>query len=210
MQRARRARALRWCNRFICLQAFRQQQRHDRARSTTRQSLTGRVDTVIAHLIIPVQRPAGSKTGTGRESPLELGTSDRRAPPTHPALKIFLARFLLNDLASVGIIPGITVFLAALLLVSLNTMGFSNIGAALIKKHRRAHCTPLALLVKRLLVGNRWGRHNTAPFWSVRHHLLPCSGLFFRLMTGFMSTVSGTALANPILRQFGCRIGWRT
>ena len=146
--------------------------------------------------------------------PLELGTSDRRAPPTHPrpSLSIFLARFLLNDLASVGIIPGITVFLAAVLLVSLNTMGFSNIGAALITSIAVPVALPLlALLVKRLLVGNRWGRHNTAPFWSVRHFTyFLAQDCFFRLMTGFMSTVSGTALANPILRQFGCRIGRRT
>ena len=111
-----------------------------------------------------------------------------------------------------GIIPGITVFLAALLLVSLNTMGFSNIGAALITSIAVPVALPLlALLVKRLLVGNRWGRHNTAPFWSVRHFTyFLAQDCFFRLMTGFMSTVSGTALANPILRRFGCRIGRRT
>jgi serine acetyltransferase len=98
------------------------------------------------------------------------------------------------------------------LLVSLNIMGFSNVGAALITSIIVPLSMPLlALLVKLALVGNRWGRHNSAPFWSVRHFTyFLAQDCFFRLMTGFMATVSGTALANPILRRFGCRIGQRT
>ena len=146
--------------------------------------------------------------------PLEVGTDDPQGIPAHPApsLGIFLARFILNDLASVGIIPGITLFLATGLLVSLNIMGFSNMGAALITSIVVPLSLPLlALLVKLALVGNRWGRHNSAPFWSVRHFsYFLAQDCFFRLMTGFMSTVSGTALANPILRRFGCQIGQRT
>ena len=146
--------------------------------------------------------------------PLEVGTDDPQGIPAHPtpSLGIFLARFILNDLASVGIIPGITVFLATGLLVSLNIMGFSNVGAALITSIVVPLSLPLlALLIKLVLVGNSWGRHNSAPFWSVRHFsYFLAQDCFFRLMTGFMSTVSGTALANPILRRFGCRIGQRT
>lgn len=146
--------------------------------------------------------------------PLEMGATDPQSAPAHPvpSLGIFLARFLLNDLGSVGIIPGITVFLATGLLVSLNVMGFSNVAAALITSIVVPLSLPLlALLVKLILVGNRWGRQNSAPFWSVRHFTyFLAQDCFFRLMTGFMSTVSGTALANPILRRFGCRIGQRT
>ena len=146
--------------------------------------------------------------------PLEIGAANPQGEPAHPApsLGIFLLRFILNDLASVGVIPGITVFLATGLLVSLNIMGFSNVGAALITSIVVPLSLPLlALLVKLILVGNRWGRHNSAPFWSVRHFTyFLAQDCFFRLMTGFMSTVSGTALANPILRRFGCRIGQRT
>jgi serine acetyltransferase len=146
--------------------------------------------------------------------PLEMGATDPQSAPAHPvpSLGIFLTRFLLNDLGSVGIIPGITLFLATGLLVSLNTMGFSNVGAALITSIVVPLSMPLlALLVKLILVGNHWGRHNSAPFWSVRHFTyFLAQDCFFRLMTGFMSTVSGTALANPILRRFGCRIGQRT
>ena len=146
--------------------------------------------------------------------PLEMGAADPHSAPAHPvpSLGIFLARFILNDLASVGIIPGITMFLATGLLVSLNIMGFSNVGAALITSIVVPLSLPfLALLVKLILVGNRWGRHNSAPFWSVRHFsYFLAQDCFFRLMAGFMSMVSGTALANPILRRFGCRIGQRT
>jgi len=158
-------------------------------------------------------RPDNKRVLAGNP-PLELGTADPQSAPAHPqpSLGIFLARFLLNDLGSVGIIPGITVFLATGLLVSLNVMGFSNVGAALITSIVVPLSLPLlALLVKLILVGNRWGRHNSAPFWSVRHFTyFLAQDCFFRLMTGFMSAVSGTALANPILRRFGCRIGRRT
>jgi len=167
------------------------------------------------HLYRPqyTDRPDTKRVLAGNP-PLEIGTPDLHSPPVHPvpSLGIFLARFLLNDLASVGIIPGITVFLATGLLVSLNMMGFSNVGAALVTSIVVPLSLPLlALLVKQILVGNRWGRHNSAPFWSVRHFTyFLAQDCFFRLMTGFMSTVSGTALANPILRRFGCRIGQRT
>jgi non-ribosomal peptide synthetase-like protein len=158
-------------------------------------------------------RPDNKRVLAGNP-PLEIGAPDPQGAPVHPvpSLGIFLARFILNDLGSVGIIPGITVFLAAGLLVSLNVMGFSNVGAALITSIVVPLSLPLlALLIKLILVGNRWGRHNSAPFWSVRHFTyFLAQDCFFRLMTGFMSTISGTALANPILRRFGCRIGERT
>ena len=157
---------------------------------------------------------ADTKRVLAGNPPLEMGATGPQSAPAHPvpSLGIFLARFMLNDLASVGVIPGITVFLATGLLVSLNVMGFSNVGAALITSIAVPLSLPLlALLVKLILVGNRWGRHNSAPFWSVRHFsYFLAQDCFFRLMAGFMSTVSGTALANPILRRFGCRIGERT
>ena len=167
------------------------------------------------HLLRPqyTDRPDNKRVLAGNP-PLEMGATDPQSAPAHPvpSLGIFLARFILNDLASVGVIPGITVFLATGLLVSLNFMGFSNVGAALITSIVVPLSLPLlALLVKLILVGNHWGRHNSAPFWSVRHFsYFLAQDCFFRLMTGFMSTVSGTALANPILRRFGCRIGQRT
>jgi non-ribosomal peptide synthetase-like protein len=167
------------------------------------------------HLYRPqyTDRPDTKRVLAGNP-PLEMGAPDPQSAPAHPvpSLGIFLARFLLNDLASVGIIPGITLFLATGLLISLNIMGFSNVGAALITSIIVPLSMPLlALLVKLALVGNRWGRHNSAPFWSVRHFTyFLAQDCFFRLMTGFMATVSGTALANPILRRFGCRIGQRT
>ena len=146
--------------------------------------------------------------------PLEMGGMNPLSPPAHPSpsLGIFLARFVLNDVASVGIIPGVTIFLATCLLVTLNLYGFSNIAAALLASAIVPICLPLfALAIKVLLVGNRWGQQNTAAFWSMRHFTyFLAQDCFFRLMAGFMSTVSGTALANPILRRFGCRIGRRT
>lgn len=146
--------------------------------------------------------------------PLELGSSAQAQTASHPSpsLWIFLARFVLNDLASVGIIPGLTVFLAAALLISLNAMGFGNVTAALLASIVVPVALPfLTLAIKLLLVGNRWGREHSAPFWSVRHFsYFLAQDCFFRLLSGFLGTVSGTALANPLLRRFGCKIGKRT
>jgi len=158
-------------------------------------------------------RPDQQRTLAGNP-PLELRNVNPVASPVHPSpsLAIFIARFILNDLASVGIIPGITVFLATFLLVYLNIAGFSNIEAALLTSTIVPMCLPLlALGVKLLLVGNRWGTDHRAPFWSIRHFTyFLAQDCFFRLMTGFMGAVSGTALANPILRRFGCKIGRRS
>ena len=146
--------------------------------------------------------------------PLSLGATLQQAQPVHPKPSwwIFIMRFVLNDFASVGVVPGLTVFIATMLLVSLNAVGFSNIGAALITSILFPISLPLlALLIKYLLVGNSWGAKNSAPFWSVRHFAyFLAQDCFFRLMASFMSTVAGTALANPLLRRFGCRIGQRS
>ena len=177
--------------------------------------LLGVSTPVGPHLYRPSynNRPDPKRVLAGNPT-LEIGTASQQADPAHPkpSLGIFIARFLLNDIASVGVVPGITLFLATALLVSLNLAGFSNIEAALLTSGIVPMALPLlALLIKWLLVGNRWGRHNSAPFWSIRHFTyFLAQDCFFRLMTGFMSTVSGTALANPVLRRFGCQIGKRT
>jgi len=146
--------------------------------------------------------------------PLSLGATSQPAQPVHPRPSwwVFMMRFVLNDFASVGVVPGITVFLATTLLVSLNALGLSNIGAALVTSILFPISLPLlALLIKYLLVGNSWGAKSTAPFWSVRHFAyFLAQDCFFRLMSSFMSTIAGTALANPLLRRFGCRIGQRS
>ena len=146
--------------------------------------------------------------------PLEIGTTARRAQPVHPSpsLGIFLARFLLNDFASVAIVPGLAVFLGGLLLITLNTLGFSNIVAALITSLFAPFLLFLiALGLKNILVGVHWGRDNTTPFWSIRHFsYFLAQDCFFKLLSGTLTAVSGTALANPILRRFGCRIGKRS
>ena len=177
--------------------------------------LLGVSTPVGPHLYRPsyANRPDPKRVLAGNP-PLEIGTTSQLSDPAHPkpSLWIFIARFFLNDIASVGVVPGITLFLATALLVSLNLAGFSNVEAALLTSGIVPMALPLlALLIKWLLVGNRWGRHNSAPFWSVRHFTyFLAQDCFFRLMAGFMSTVSGTALANPVLRRFGCRIGERT
>jgi hypothetical protein len=118
----------------------------------------------------------------------------------------------LNDFASVAIVPGLTVFLGGLLLITLNTLGFSNISAALITSLFAPFLLFLiALGLKNILVGAHWGRDNTTPFWSIRHFsYFLAQDCFFKLLSGTLTALSGTALANPVLRRFGCRIGKRS
>ena len=60
-------------------------------------------------------------------------------------------------------------------------------------------------------MGSTWGRDHSAPFWSWRHFTYffaqDCFFAWCRRPLGFLA---GTVLANPILRQMGCRIGRRT
>ena len=146
--------------------------------------------------------------------PLQVATARQQSSvnESKPSLGIFFARFFLNDLASVGIIPGLTIFLGTFFLVALNEAGIGNVEAALITSLIVPVLLPLlALIIKFVLVGNRWGTANSAPFWSIRHFsYFLAQDSFFRLMAGFMGAVAGTALANPLLRRFGCAIGQRT
>ena len=69
----------------------------------------------------------------------------------------------------------------------------------------------LSVVVKSGLVGNAWGRDHSTPFWSWKHFAyFFAQDCFFAWCRRPLKFLSGTILANVILRAMGCVIGHRT
>jgi hypothetical protein len=147
--------------------------------------------------------------------PVKFGSADfeveNEARPL-PSFGLFLARVSLHDLFSVGVVPIAEVLVYVILYAILLRLGEPPVVSA---------CLALVLgevvliascaLLKRVLVGNQWGTAHSAPFWSLRHFTyFFVQDCFFAWYRRPMRTLAGTVLANPALRQMGCRIGQRT
>jgi non-ribosomal peptide synthetase-like protein len=129
-----------------------------------------------------------------------------------PGFGLFLGRVALNDVFAIGLLPIVEV------------MAFAIVYAILLRSFGHPLLTAMAalvliegclvwssVLVKRLLVGSQWGMDHAARFWSWRHFTyFFAQDFYFAACRRTMNTVAGTVLANPILRQLGCRIGRRT
>jgi hypothetical protein len=67
------------------------------------------------------------------------------------------------------------------------------------------------ILIKKVLVGRKWGSDHTTPFWSLRHFTyFFAQDCFFAWCRRPLEILAGTVLANLVLRWLGCRIGKRT
>jgi len=129
-----------------------------------------------------------------------------------PGLSLFIARVFLNDIFSIGIlrIPNIIVFV--LLYTSLLRLA----GHAAISALVALFASELVLLVscsvvKKLLVGSKWGSANSTPFWSWRHFsYFFAQDCFFAWYKRPLRIFTGTLLPNIFLRWMGCKIGKRT
>ena len=147
--------------------------------------------------------------------PVRFGSADfaaenRDQPP--PGFALFLGRVALNDVFGMGLLP-ITEVLAfavvyAILLRSFGHPFLTALAAPILVE---GFLVASSVLVKRVLVGSRWGSDHSAPFWSWRHFTyFFAQDFFFAGCRRTMGLLAGTVLANPILRQLGCRIGRRT
>ena len=147
--------------------------------------------------------------------PVKFGSVDFEAEnEAHalPSFPLFLARVSLHDVFSVGVVPIAEVLVYAILFTALLRLGGNVVASA---------CLALILgevvllgvcaLLKRVVVGNQWGRAHSTPFWSLRHFTyFFVQDCFFAWYKRPMRALAGTLLANPALRQMGCRIGRRT
>jgi hypothetical protein len=147
--------------------------------------------------------------------PLKFASADFEAE--HEALKppgffIFLARFSLSDLFSIGILPIAEILTYAILYTVLIRYFEQPVASALLALVlTETSLVGLSLLVKKVLVGNSWGADHTTPFWSLRHFTyFFAQDCFFKWCQRPLRLLTGTVLSNPVLRRMGCRIGKRT
>jgi hypothetical protein len=129
-----------------------------------------------------------------------------------PSFLLFLTRFFLNDLFSVGILPIAELLVFTILyLCFLRLVGHQEISAVTALLFTEVTLILLCVAMKKLLVGSRWGADHTAPFWSCRHFAyFFAQDCFFVWCRTPLAFCAGTILPNPILRWMGCRIGQRT
>ena len=145
--------------------------------------------------------------------PLEFGQGDRsREKNYEPSFLLFVARFFLSDVGSSGFLPGVVVFVSTVLLVLAQRLGLGDlIGVGIAAIGLFLILPVLALMFKLLLVGRRWGADHETPFWSIRHFsYFLAQDAYFQWTGFFLTSAAGTALANPLLRGFGCQIGRRS
>jgi len=129
-----------------------------------------------------------------------------------PSLSLFLARVFLNDIFSIGIlrIPNIIVFV--LVFTSLLRLNEQPVVNALVALFLSEGILVLCCaLIKKLVVGSKWGYANSTPFWSWRHFsYFFAQDCFFAWCKRPLRILAGTVLSNIILRWMGCKIGKRT
>ena len=125
---------------------------------------------------------------------------------------LFLIRVFLNDILSIGtlrITEGLIFTVLCIWLLRMGGHPVVNALAALILTE--VTLVLLSITIKKALVGNEWGAHDFAPFWSWRHFAyFFAQDCFFVWCRGSLGLFAGTLLANPILRWMGCQIGDRT
>ena len=129
-----------------------------------------------------------------------------------PGLSLFLARVFLNDIFSIGIlrIPNIIIFV--LLYTSLERLVGNPVVSALLTLFlSEGILVVLCALIKKLLVGSKWGSAHSTPFWSWRHFsYFFAQDVFFAWYMRPLRILAGTVLSNIVLRWMGCKIGKRT
>jgi hypothetical protein len=129
-----------------------------------------------------------------------------------PGLSLFLARVFLNDIFSIGVlrIPNIIVFV--LLYTSLLRLVGHPVVSAFVTLFLSESILVLSCaVIKKLLVGSKWGSANSTPFWSWRHFsYFFAQDCFFAWCKRPLRILAGTVLSNIVLRWMGCKIGKRT
>jgi non-ribosomal peptide synthetase-like protein len=129
-----------------------------------------------------------------------------------PSFSLFLARVFLNDIFSIGILPIATLLVYVILYTSLLRMDIHLLVSAFIALVLAEFILVAACaVIKKLIVGSKWGSAHSTPFWSWRHFsYFFAQDCFFTWCKMPLRISSGTVLSNIILRGMGCRIGKRT
>jgi non-ribosomal peptide synthetase-like protein len=157
----------------------------------------------------------GEPTTVAGNPPVKFASADFEAENEAqilPSLSLFLARVFLNDIFSIGIlrIPNIIVFV--LLYTSLLRLVGHPVVSAFVALFLSEFILVLSCaVIKKLLVGGKWGSANSTPFWSWRHFsYFFVQDCFFSWFRALFRILAGTVLSNIPLRWMGCKIGKRT
>ena len=129
-----------------------------------------------------------------------------------PNFPLFLARVILNDIPTSGILNIANVLVYVILYTILLRLGAHLAVSAFIALILAEIVLVVSCAaIKKLLVGSKWGSAHSTPFWSMRHFIYfftqDCFFAWFRIPLGI---TAGTVLSNIILRWMGCQIGKRT
>ncbi len=129
-----------------------------------------------------------------------------------PTFPLFLARVLLNDFFSIGMLRVTDGLIFTILYICSLRMGFGPlIGALLALLLTEVHLILFSVAIKKAFVGRDWGVNHATPFWSLRHFAyFFAQDCFFVWCQVPLNFCAGTILANPILRWMGCQIGQQT
>jgi non-ribosomal peptide synthetase-like protein len=129
-----------------------------------------------------------------------------------PDFPLFLARILLFDFFSIGMLPLTEMIIFPVLYVCLLRLGgHSIVSAAIALVLVEVNLVLFSVAIKKCLVGSEWGAHHVTPFWSWRHFAyFFAQDCFFVWCRGLLAFCAGTILSNSILRWMGCHIGRRT
>ncbi len=129
-----------------------------------------------------------------------------------PGFPLFLARVLLNDVFSIGVLRIQSLLVYVVLYTALLHMGGHLVVSAFMALVlSEAFLVVFCVAIKRLLVGGKWGSSNSTPFWSWRHFTyFFAQDCFFAWCQRPLTITAGTVVANIVLRLMGCQIGKRT
>ena len=118
---------------------------------------------------------------------------------------LFLARVLLNDVFSIGMIPITAELLFTILYIVLErSVGYPVAGALAALVLAEIGVLLLCITVKKVMVGKKWGADHSTPFWSWRHFAyFFAQDCFFVWCREPLRFLAGTTAANSILRLDG-------
>jgi non-ribosomal peptide synthetase-like protein len=147
--------------------------------------------------------------------PLKFGSADFEAENEAqelPSFPLFLARVSLNDIFSIGMLPIAEVLVYAVLFTILLRFGGHPVISALVALILAEGILVVSsVLVKKLLVGSKWGSDHSTSFWSWRHFTyFFAQDCFFAWCGRPLRFLAGSVIPNFVLRRMGCRIGKRT
>ena len=162
-----------------------------------------------------MQSRLGESITVAGNPPVRFGSADFQAEKEAqklPSFPLFLARVSLNEIFSIGMLPIAEVLIYTVLFtILLRFDGHPVISALVALILAEGILVVSSVLIKKVLVGSKWGSDHATSFWSWRHFTyFFAQDCFFAWCGRPLRILAGTVLSNFVVRRMGCRIGKRT